>query len=1391
MWFRKPDSGAKQYPFAGTPGVLTGYDAVLDAEGVAGDVLVVPPADDADALLSSSAPAAGNGARTATSLDVREAGVGEAPALLSGLALEGIRAAAVMDSLGAGAGNLAAAAGKRLAFVIHLIARSRTRQAASPNGSHDDYYAAADTGAFLMFASNAQEAADFTLIAHRVAEQSLTPGVCAQDLYHTGHSVQNLNRPDAKLSIEFLGRSTDTIASPTDAQSILFGAERRRIPVLLDIDHPAGVGGAQDRESYFRAVAAQRPFFAGHLPSIVDDAMRAFGEHTGRVYQRVSGYRVDDAEFVIVGQGAVMEDLAEVVDTLRRERRLKVGLVNVSVLRPFAGAALSHLLMGKRAVAVIERTDAPLSEILPLFGEVSAAIDRATENGQSAAAAPYPGYAVLKTLADRPRLYSGVYGVGAEMPSFGELASVFEHMQKNTGARRFFVGARFDTETRRFPHLESLQQRLGRAYPDASALDLPASLLRPVPVADSAAFELRSLSVQGGMFATNLFAQALCATPGWNVRTFPEGGLERNLQPSSVRVAFAADSAAVRARPADVGAVLISGEQLVESLPVESVLRGGGVLVIGSVQEPQAWWRSLSRRTANWIRSGELRVYLIDARKIATETAAHASFIDQLATWSLLGAYARVAPALPRSVTDHLGDELRAHLADALGSDTASIDAIVRSFVRGGEDVRDVPWASWTDTVHALGEPDAPWTVRGAAQSDGTVFDPVRFWNSVGYLYDRGQSALTLADPYLATGVMPARSSAFRDMSRYRLRIPEWIPSACTGCADCWAQCPESALPSTVRSVAELMDASMHACEQTGPALVQMKRMAEALSKQAYKLAVQSGPQPYETWSGILTDAFARVVEKAGLTGEKFDALKAEFDRVCAAVDGLPVAVTDRFFSTPQSAAAGTGRLLSIAINPLSCTACGVCVATCPEGAISWSEQTPERLERTRRDWEFLMHLPAPSGVSEMVRDDDADTEPLRLLDPVVYHSLVGGDGSFPGNSARTAVHLVTATIESEMRARYTAHVDRLTRLIERLEQRIQGTVDATAKINDFEEFGQRLSRVTGDAITPDVLRSLASDAPESQAVDAAALARWTDLLHALRAQRRSYTEGDGRARILLAIEPAWSALWNRTYPCNPHPQPWVSQLSGDAAALARGVCEGVVRRLGAEFAICRRAEQELDGHAAETIPSVPGWNEFTAEERRLVPTVLVIADATGADATAVASVLDTGLPIRVMLVDRDGAAVDGGASGNDLARIHQNGAAFVMQSSIGYAGHLMRGVAESLRRDGPALYRIYAPDAVRDGLPAEDVVAVARLAVDGRVVPLCVWRPDGDGRGLSLQGNPDAGSAWPSHELTVREPSGAESRVKTAVTPADWASRQARFRRHFTVMSKGHRGAH
>ncbi len=65
------------------------------------------------------------------------------------------------------------------------------------------------------------------------------------------------------------------------------------------------------------------------------------------------------------------------------------------MFRPFPGDLLGELLKGRKGVAVLERTDQPLAEDLPLMREVRACVSKCIENGLARdGALPYPGYAV-------------------------------------------------------------------------------------------------------------------------------------------------------------------------------------------------------------------------------------------------------------------------------------------------------------------------------------------------------------------------------------------------------------------------------------------------------------------------------------------------------------------------------------------------------------------------------------------------------------------------------------------------------------------------------------------------------------------------------------------------------------------------------------------------------------------------------------------------------------------------------------------------------------------------------------------------------------------------------------------------------------------------------------
>ena len=129
---------------------------------------------------------------------------------------------------------------------------------------------------------------------------------------------------------------------------------------LFDPDKPVMTGVVQDQDSYMKGKIAQRHYYA-HLKPVVLEAMRLFSEKTGRRYDLITNYRMDDAEYALVGAGSMMETALPAVDYMREEMNLKVGVVNLCSYRPFPGVELVEALKDVKAFTVIERMDDPIA----------------------------------------------------------------------------------------------------------------------------------------------------------------------------------------------------------------------------------------------------------------------------------------------------------------------------------------------------------------------------------------------------------------------------------------------------------------------------------------------------------------------------------------------------------------------------------------------------------------------------------------------------------------------------------------------------------------------------------------------------------------------------------------------------------------------------------------------------------------------------------------------------------------------------------------------------------------------------------------------------------------------------------------------------------------------
>src|SRR5689334_11657614 len=178
--------------------------------------------------------------------------------------------------------------GKRLPIVFHIGARALTSQGLNVHTGHDDVVGVADCGWGVLYARNAQEAGDLALICRRVAEDTETPFLNVQDGFLTTHTIENVRLPEPELMKLFVGHPSQKVRNLMDP----------RIPLMS--------GVVQNQDSYMKGKIAQRKFYDVVLPTL-KSVMDEFARQTGRRYDVVMPYRLEDADYAIVGSGSMLE----------------------------------------------------------------------------------------------------------------------------------------------------------------------------------------------------------------------------------------------------------------------------------------------------------------------------------------------------------------------------------------------------------------------------------------------------------------------------------------------------------------------------------------------------------------------------------------------------------------------------------------------------------------------------------------------------------------------------------------------------------------------------------------------------------------------------------------------------------------------------------------------------------------------------------------------------------------------------------------------------------------------------------------------------------------------------------------------------------------------------
>ena len=1352
-----------------------------------------------------------------------------AAGVTAGMAMTGLRATNFSSAQGVAFmhESLYAAVGKRLPYVLNMGCRAITKASLNVHAGHDDYHCVDDTGFIQMMAKNATEAADLNLVARKTAELSLTPAIVGQDGFLTSHLIESCVLPERELVAEYLGRPDDMIDSPTPAQQMLYGPKRRRVPAIWDVDLPLLSGSVQNQDAYMQATAGQRPYFFDHVEALADGCMDELAALTGRRYQRVSGFKTEDADYIILGMGSMIVQAEAVADYLRETRKLKVGVVNLTMFRPFPGDLLGQVLRGKKGVAVLERTDQPLAEDLPLMREVRAALLKCVENGMAAAQGqvgepPYASYAVY-AAAEMPRLYSGCYGLGSRDLQPEALIGTIENMLPEGARRKFFYLSIDFARDPLNPKDEVHQQDIADKYPRIREMGVRGSENPNLLPKGAITVRMHSVGGWGAITTGKNLAMTLFELLGWDIKANPKYGSEKKGQPTTYYLSAAPEPIRINCEYVYVDVVLSPDPAVFGHSNPLSGLKKGGFFIIQSNLGAETW-ASFPLWAQKFIVDNEIRVFHLDAFRIAREEAGAAELQLRMQGIAFQGAFFAASPTMANAglTEDALFTAIEAQLQSKFGGKGARVVADnLRVVRRGFTELTEITEkeVGVTRKGFVKKDPGLPVMLRQLPVPDGAqlgkVGDIHRFWEQTGHFYLTGKGNDNLVDPFIGASLVPAATGVFRDMTGIRFEHPEWIAENCTACGNCYTQCPDSAIPGLVSSIGDVFNTAVTRIETSGTPTRHLRRAVRSVEKKLRALVDKDG--------GFVRPLIDRAMDEVlGETPEGERAsLAAEFTQLQIHLGGFQFAATKPYWSQKEKKAKGSGGLFSITVNPYTCKGCALCVTVCEDNALKMVTQTDESVERLRRDWNTWLEL--PTTPKEYSRIDSLDEKigalETLLLDKHNYNSMNCGDGACLGCGEKTAIHLFTSTVTALMQPRVKAFVDKLDDLIVRLEQHMRVKLASAVDLTDTGAVVRAVDS-TGlhDLTLSNLANKLNADKP-SQLLDPAWVKNTAQLLEKLKDLKWRYVEGPtgrGRAEMGIINSTGCTSVWGSTYPFHPYPFPWTSHLFQDSPSVAMGIFEGHMAKMADGFKAVRMAEMEL---ASDYLPDRVEdffrrftWNKFSADEWLLCPPVVSI----GGDGAMydigfqnLSRALMSGMPIKVLVVDTQvysntgGQACTSGFIGqvSDMApfgaasrgkqetrkEISLIGMAhrtsYVMSGTIAHVNHLLESYIDGLNSRRPALFNIYAVCPPEHGVGDDRSVDQSKLAVEGRAYPLFRFDPDAGTtfrECVSLEGNPSLDTDWPTYSLKYIDEAGAEQSMTLPMTFADFAATEARFLKQF-----------
>jgi pyruvate-ferredoxin/flavodoxin oxidoreductase len=495
-------------------------------------------------------------------------------------------------------------------------------------------------------------------------------------------------------------------------------------------EHPYLKVGAENPDVYFQGREASNRYYDA-APQLVKDAMQEFYEATGRKYSLFEYTGHPEAERLIVAMGSATRTIEETVNFLNG-RGEKLGLVRVHLYRPFSVRDFADKIpRSARKIAVLDRTKESGSIGEPLYLDVVAALKAAGR--------------------EDIMVIGGIYGLSSKEFTPGMAKAVFDHLNR-AHFHRFTVGINDDVTHRSLPYedLDPEPEGVVRCKFWGYGSDGTVSANKNA---------IKIIGESTDMYVQGHFAYDSKKSGGVTISHLRFGREKIN----SEYEVTTADFIALH-KPSYIG-----------RYDVLEGIKQGGVFLINSPWPPGEVFQRLTRRMQETIIEKKVRVYTVDAFKLARDLGLG----DKINT-IMQTAFFKISGIVPEQravelIKDHIRQQFQRKGDIIVQFNFKAVDTALSN-------VREVPVPSRREDI-TQSAPEVKMLPDSAQGFAREVVLPIM----------KLKGDTIPVSKMLLDGVMPTATAKLekRGVSK---QVPEWIPEPCIQCGICSMVCPHAAI---------------------------------------------------------------------------------------------------------------------------------------------------------------------------------------------------------------------------------------------------------------------------------------------------------------------------------------------------------------------------------------------------------------------------------------------------------------------------------------------------------------------------------------------------------------------------------------------------------------------